>query len=78
MNQDSYNFILALMKSLSGVRKPLRPRSEPTPLEGIFTDLYILDKPLAMRRFNRDDLLASDEKLYGHNIKHEEGIAVVK
>jgi len=28
MNQDSYNFILALVKSLSGVRKPLRPCAE--------------------------------------------------
>jgi hypothetical protein len=36
--------------------------SEPTPLEGIFTDLYILDKPLAMRRYSLDDLQASDEK----------------
>jgi len=52
--------------------------SEPTPLEGIFTDLYILDKPLAMRRYNLYDLQASDEKLYGNNVKREEGIAVIK
>jgi len=52
--------------------------SEPTPLEGIFTDLYILDKPLAMRRYSLDDLRASDEKLYGHNVQRCEGIEVVK
>jgi len=52
--------------------------SEPTPLEGIFTDLYILDKPLALRRYSLDDLQASNEKLRGHEIQRREGIAVVK
>ncbi|MDD5273876.1 MAG: hypothetical protein PHU14_14320, partial [Methylovulum sp.] len=42
--------------------------SEPTPLEGIFTDLYILDKPLALRRYDVEQLKNSDETLYGHNL----------
>jgi hypothetical protein len=52
--------------------------SEPTPLEGIFTDLYILDKPLAMRRYNIEQLQACDDTLHGHNMERKEGITVVK
>jgi len=52
--------------------------SESTPLEGIFTDLYILDKPLALRRYSLDDLQASDQKLRGHEMQRCEGIEVVK
>jgi hypothetical protein len=52
--------------------------SEPTPLEGIFTDLYILDKPLALRRYNLDDLQGSDEKLHGGDVDRREGLMLIK
>lgn len=52
--------------------------SEPTPLDGIFTDLYILDRPLALRRYSIEDLNGSNEKLHGRDVQRCEGITVVK
>ncbi len=52
---------------------------EPTELEGIFTDLYILDKPLAARRYSIDQLHEADNhKLHGEELERHNGVALVK
>ncbi len=52
---------------------------EPTELSGIFTDLYILTRPLAARRFAIDQLLESDqEKLQGRELERRNGVDIVK
>lgn len=52
---------------------------EPTELTGIFTDLYILTKPLATRRYSIDQLHEIDnEKLHGKEIDRRNGVEIVK
>jgi predicted NACHT family NTPase len=52
---------------------------EPTELEGIFTDLYILNKPLAARRYSIDQLHEADNhKLHGEELERHNGVALVK
>lgn len=49
-------------------------KSEPVPLEGIFTDAYILDRPTALRRFDiealRKDYDESKRRLAGNEKRH--------
>ncbi len=52
---------------------------EPTKLSSIFTDLYILDKPLATRRFSIEQLHEADnEKLHGNDVERRNGLDIVK
>lgn len=51
-------------------------KSEPMSLEGLFTDVYILDKPTAYHRFDISQLQA-DPKLLEHKIR-KHGLEVVK
>ncbi|MDD2863665.1 MAG: hypothetical protein PHC99_02935 [Methylococcales bacterium] len=52
---------------------------EPTELEGIFTDLYILNKPLALRHYSIDQLHEADNhKLHGKEQERHNGVALVK
>ncbi|MDD5215006.1 MAG: NACHT domain-containing protein [Methylococcales bacterium] len=52
---------------------------EPTELEGIFTDLYILNKPLAARRYSIDQLHEADNhKLHGEELERHNGVALVQ
>jgi len=52
---------------------------ELTKLSSIFTDLYILSKPLATRRFSIDQLHDADnEKLHGRDVERSNGLDIVK
>ncbi len=51
-------------------------KNEKIPLEGIYTDLYVLDKLSAHRRFNIFELREDPEKL--SNVERKHGIEVVK
>ncbi len=52
--------------------------SAPTPLDGIFTDIYILEKTLASRRYSIEKLKECESTLYGHEVKRNNGIELVK
>lgn len=52
--------------------------SSPIPLDGIFTDIYILEKTLASRRYNLETLKQCESTLYGHDVKRNNGIELVK
>jgi hypothetical protein len=52
---------------------------EPTELSGIFTDLYILSRPLATRRYSIDQLHDfENEKLHGKELDRRNGVNFVK
>jgi predicted NACHT family NTPase len=51
-------------------------QTEPVSLEGIFTDVYILNKPSAFRRFDVQQLMEDDSPL--HEAERKNGLEVVK
>jgi len=51
-------------------------KPEPVLLEGIFTDVYILDKPSAFRRYELEQLREDPEKL--ENAERKNGLSLVK
>ncbi len=52
-------------------------KPEPVALEGIFTDVFILDKPTAFRRYDITQLRADPEQL-GHSVRRIGGLELVK
>lgn len=64
------------MEQLHGTIRVLG-RPDPVPLTGIFTDVYILDKPVAFRRFDIDQLPLQAERLEEGG-KRQDGLALVR
>ena len=49
----------------------------PVPLEGVFTDVYILDKPSAFRRFDIQDMECDRENTRERGMQRQHGLEVV-